>query len=206
MPDTTAGVARELPRIRSERDWYGYLTLENFQAIADRIRRLLEDRTYTWVACNEGLGNYRPEVRTGQRASKVEASLLAPDHGHLKVCDSYGVWGMSTSLPTMGDAYALRSHDAAANRGAYLVFESNRFGQQLAIEHFAPAGYRLYWTVAVEPRDDWRELQEHLETGAADAITRADIAHGVDAARELRARAVTLNEVRKQMDAIEANR
>lgn len=147
----------ELRAIGSDRDWHGYLTIENFEAVAGRIRRLLEGRSWTWVACNEGLRGYFPEVRTGQRlrGSAVTAKLLAPGHGHITVVDSYGVWGLSAHLPDQAAARAL-SYDEACAAGAHLSFERAMGSRpdRLEIEHFAPAGARLYWVAAVEPAQD----------------------------------------------------
>lgn len=61
----TATESREVQRIRSGRDWSGYLTLENFDAVAGRLREMLEGKRYTWVSCNEGLRDFFPEVRPG---------------------------------------------------------------------------------------------------------------------------------------------
>lgn len=164
-PDDPQEVALspDLRRLADWRDWSGWLTLENFEAVADRIRRLLDGRTYTWVASNEGQRAYFPEVRTGQRlchdharsGNAVMAKLLAPDHGHLTVVDSYGVWGLSTSIPDQSAAHKL-GFDAACKAGAHLTFHRAMGSRpdRLEIEHFAPVGARLYWVAAIEPRDD----------------------------------------------------
>jgi hypothetical protein len=143
----------DLRRLKGDRDWSGYLTLDNFEAVADRLRKLLDGHPYTWVACNEGFG-YRPEVRPGLLMEKVAATLLAPDHGHITVADTYGVWGLSAHWPTRADAYAAGSYDEAIKRGAHVAFKSDRYGEQFSAEHFAPTGSRLYWTVAVEHRGE----------------------------------------------------
>lgn len=155
MTETTPAVRnREIQRIASGRDWSGYLTLENFEAVAARLRTMLDGRPYTWVACNEGFG-YRPEVRPGLRMDKVEANLLAPDHGHLMVRDSYGVWGLSTSWPTRTAVYESGvTCDEAVKRGPHVGFKSDRYGEQFSAEHFALIGARLFWTVAAGHRDE----------------------------------------------------
>jgi len=133
---------REIQRIRDGLGWSGLLTLANYEAVADRLRMMLSGRSYTWVACNEGIGNYRPEVRSGMRVEKVTAELLSADHGHITVLDTYGVWGLSACWRDQSDPN---------RRGVFVAFEHGRYGEVFRAEHYAPAGYRLYWAAAVEP-------------------------------------------------------
>lgn len=138
----------DLKRLASDRKWFGYLTLENLDAAADRIRQMLGNgQRYTWVAVNEGLG-YRPEVRTGQVAESVEAYRLEANghaHGGVKVVDTYGIWAAHTNVADQAEAAARGGADEAL---AYLVISHNK----IEIEHFAPAGYHLRWVVALEGR------------------------------------------------------
>jgi hypothetical protein len=82
--------------------WFGMLTVENIEQVADLLRQLLVGKTYTFVTVNE-LFRYKPEVRTSQRlkpngdaitATKDETGRFAS----FSVSDSYGVWGCSTNL------------------------------------------------------------------------------------------------------------
>lgn len=136
----------DLKCLASGRAFHGYLTLENLDAVADRIRDLIGDgQHYTWVACNEGLGDYRPEVRTGQVAKTIEADRRDSDgklYGSITVNDTYGVWGIHTAVP-----------DQAASPGSEVGFDLAYLRitrGQIQIEHRAPAGHRLYWVAAVE--------------------------------------------------------
>lgn len=159
----------EAERIASGRDWFGYLTLENFDAIAARVRALLEGRRYTWVSCNEGLRDFFPEVRTGQEMEKLvihDRSDLGDGvtMAHFTVCDTYGVWGLDTTVADQRAAEQKRkaawdsANEAgrrrrAENRGlTYVHFTRGRYDQgRIEIQHHNGYGDRLYWVIAVEP-------------------------------------------------------
>jgi hypothetical protein len=152
-----------------DRPWHGYLTLENFDAVAERIKAMLTGVRYTWVACNSGLRDYFPEVRTGQQMDKLTLSGRKTyedgPHAHLSVCDSYGVWGLSTSIADDKAAYRRRDEAWAAageearasgtwedKRLTWVKIDRGRYDAgRIEITHYAPAGYRLYWVIAVEP-------------------------------------------------------
>jgi len=122
--------------------WYGELTVENLEAIAQRLRSMLTGRRYTWVAVNEYYGPLpRPEVRTGQqiepgKSQNGEAVYIhyGEDRtwGMIGINDTYGCWSIST--------------DDRPEKRPYLVFEYNK----LTIEHYAPGGNKLIWVIASE--------------------------------------------------------
>ena len=132
----------EIERLKSGREWFGFLTLQNVDAVAGRIRSMIGDgQPYTWVACNEGLGNYRPEVRTSQVAAKIRTHH-DDEHASVVVVDTYGVWSINTRLSDQ-DAGVQREPDFSA---PYLKITRS----QIQIEHKAPVGARLLWTIAVQ--------------------------------------------------------
>jgi hypothetical protein len=156
-----------------DRQWFGHLTLENFDAVAERITAMLTGARFTWVACNSGLGDYFPEVRTGQRMEKLTVHDRktyedGSTHAHLTVCDTYGVWGLSTSVPDGKAAYERRERAWKAagederrtgewedKRLTQVKIERGRYDAgRIEITHFAPAGHRLYWVIAVEPEPE----------------------------------------------------
>lgn len=164
----------DLRRLKSGRDWYGYLTLENFDAVTERIREMLTGHRYTWVSCHEGLRDFFPEVRTGQRLSQDLVVNREPledgtDWAHLTVADTYGVWGLSTTVPDQATA---RERRQAAWDGAdegkrasgkweaglsmtYLHFKHGRHDEgRIEIEHRNGYGDRLYWVISVEVAED----------------------------------------------------
>lgn len=132
----------DLTRLASGREWSGYLTLENLDAVTDRIRGMIGDgQPYTWVACNEGLGDYRPEVRTSQVAKRVSVDRR-DGCGTITVLDTYGVWAIRADAAAQSETYE-RQPDFSL---AYLRITRS----QIQMEHKAPVGARLLWTVAVQ--------------------------------------------------------
>lgn len=157
MSETTGTAeSADLRRLKSGRDWYGYLTLDNFDAVVERIREMLTGHRYTWVSCHEGMRDFFPEVRTGQRLSQdlvVNRERLEDgrDWAHLTVGDTYGVWGLSTTVPDQATA-CQRGEDKSMTR---LHFKHGRYDQgRIEIEHHNAYGDRLYWVVSVEVAED----------------------------------------------------
>ena len=126
-------------------NWYGMLTVENIEKVAETLRQLLKEKKYTFVACNEGM-DFKPEVRTGQQlkpSTKGDPINVYFDEeskrfASFNVCDSYGVWSCSTSLHT--DDY---DHEF---KNPYIVFEWNK----VTITHRAGSGSKIYWVCAIE--------------------------------------------------------
>jgi hypothetical protein len=159
----------DLRRLKSGRDWHGYLTLENYEAVAQRLRELLAGHRYTFVAVNSG-SDYRPEVRTGMELRSYGIrSHLNDDRtfASIGVADTYGSWGLHAF--EVADQKAAHERRNAAWAKAS---EDDRRGWQwqdkrlthahikhdrLEVEFFAIAGFRVYWTAVVEPE---REVGE----------------------------------------------
>lgn len=150
----------DIKRLESDRDWYGYLTLDNCDAVAGRIRSMLAGQRYTWVSCNEGLRDYFPEVRTGQRLRddvRIDRDTLdgGTEWAHISAGDTYGVWGLGTTVPDQKTAHRWAADDKKRKRLTCLHITRGRHdGGRIEIEHYAPVGARLYWVIAVEPRQD----------------------------------------------------
>lgn len=214
MTETTGQT--ELPaylkRLTTEAEWWGCLTLENLDLVAERLRKLLDGRRYTFVASNEGLRQYFPEVRTGLalRDRGVTASRSTMDDGsilgHLNVSDSYGSWGMFTTVPDVTAAHAL-SYDEQRKQGTYLHI---KYGK-VEIEHFAPVGARLYWVATLEPPCDADVLDTGISTNRVyRAAARAqqcahDAATAIYNCRESDARTL-LAEAMENLDQVEARK
>ena len=103
-----------------------------------------KEKRYTFVACNEFF-DFKPEVRTGQELKEdnpvsywIDENNNPPLHAGFNVNDSYGVWGLSTSQKE-------NKYDNEFN-APYVVFDYN----QIKITLRAPAGHKIYWTVALE--------------------------------------------------------
>ena len=145
---------RDAQALRKDREWFGYLTTANYQAVTERIDRMLRGKKYTWVAslspalAGKKAYHHRPEVRTGQRFESIKGKLLTGDHapiGHITVSDSYGVWGIDSTFASQADAHA-----GKPERRTYLHFQRDRWGDRLEIEHYAISGNHLWWVVSVE--------------------------------------------------------
>lgn len=115
------------------------LTVDNIDAVADLIRRTLEDKTYTFVAVNEGR-NYEPDVDTGRTLRKdgVDVARYESGGASIFVHDSWGVLPISAGV---SDDY-----DPDVRRGAYVVVTL----RQVSIKHRAPIGHLLYWSFTLE--------------------------------------------------------
>ena len=147
---------RDARQLGLDRDWFGYLTTANYQAVTDGIRRLIAGKRYTWVAslspalAGERAYHHRPEVRTGMEADSIKGELRSAEGvtrpwAHIWIHDSYGVWGISSTHASQAEARA-----ASPESRTYLHFKRDRYGAVLEIEHYAASGNHLWWVIAVE--------------------------------------------------------
>ncbi len=139
-----------LSRIRDyDRRWFGVMTTWNAEEIANRLRVLLSGKLFTFVTVNGNMNEtLPPEVRTSQTMTSVQFSMLAPDHAHVVVNDSYGVWGLSS---TTEDCFNVGDY-----KNPYFIFERD----SVAIVHRSMAGGLLRWVATVEYPERLTELQE----------------------------------------------
>lgn len=149
MTETQTPTAEEsrTARRESRRTWYGYLSDETVEHIAERIRNLLTGRRYTFVSLNTTQTRTMPEVRTGQRMTPekhvrreavsvhrigepLDYAGAEPDKAWescgLSVADTYGVWGMHASHATEADAYKDSADPEKAHRATYVTIEGGR--------------------------------------------------------------------------------
>ena len=134
--------------------WYGTMTVQNVQEVADLILEVLDGKRYSFASFNEFVK--RLDVRTGQRlnhdgaasgcavATYFDKETDPPAFGGFHVGDTYGNWGTSTNARADGYFYD-PEHNAP-----YIVIEHN----QVKITRRAPAGQMLYWVAAVEHEDE----------------------------------------------------
>jgi hypothetical protein len=142
----TVSMKDKLLDTRSE--WWGHLTLENIEPVFERMKKVLTEKRYTWVAVNELYGTLpRPEVRTSQQLEPGKSTSgqgiylhygEEKDWAMIGVNDTYGSWSIST--------------DRRPEKRPYLYFQHDK----ITIEHYAPGGNKLIWVVAVE-----RDQQEY---------------------------------------------
>lgn len=138
-----------------DRNWFGTQTIENTPLIAKRLEHMLAGKKYTFASTNDG---FQPdsrigfEVRPDQKLKNgtsgtplstwVDEEQDPPRFAGFNFCDTYGVWGISTSA--VNDKY---DHTFKA---PYWVFEYN----QARVTHRAPAGHLLVWVIAVQGDDN----------------------------------------------------
>ena len=137
---------------RHERSqWYDTLTQANVVQFADRLKRLLGGKEFTFIAVNEAFGT-DAKIRVRQilegrsivpnswnthpdgspeniGVTATSDSPTIPDWCHVLVCDSYGVWSMSN--------------------GARFCFspETRYEPERVTITFKAGAGNEITWTV-----------------------------------------------------------
>ena len=156
---TTETENADLRRLTSERDWDGYLTLENFGAVVNRLRAMLAGQRYTWVSCNEGQRDFFPEVRTGQRLTEdIHISRSVLDDGrhmaHLTAVDHAYVWGLDTTIADQRAARELAGNDKKRQKLTRLHFGHGHYDEgRLEVEQYNGYGNRLYWVIAVESEE-----------------------------------------------------
>lgn len=125
--------------------FYGTLTTENIEEVANAILDKLTGKTYTFVSSNEYIGAYKPEVKTNQRLQNGNnGSPLSVWHSKdgrragFNVCDTYGVWGLSTSQTE-------NRYDSRFN-APYINMERNT----IEMTHRAGSGALLYWVIEIQ--------------------------------------------------------
>ena len=146
---------KQLNRLREGYTWYGVMTIWNAEAIADRLRKMLEGKQYTFVSDNDFFGPERPpEVRTSQYLHghknsevagdgfNVDFSMLAKDHAHVMVCDTYGVWSFSSTTEDQNN------HEDYHQ--PYVHFDADYGVERFSVVHRALGGNLLRWVVMVE--------------------------------------------------------
>lgn len=149
--------------------WFGHLTLENADAVVERLRRMLEGKYYTFVAVNEAHSD--PDVRCSNRLTRpIRVSKSTSEDGnrpavHITMADGRYVWGLHSTSLDQRAAYAVqsaalgrpkdeRSPEVSAYKDlVFLSFSHDYSGEQLRIEHHAPAGDHLTWVVQIEDHD-----------------------------------------------------
>lgn len=138
------------PRTPSQAHWEGWLTLDNLEAVADRIRAMLAGQRYTFVAVN-GLFGDCPEVRTGNALVGGVRVSRHDGFGGVTWSDSRYVTGLHTFVQTQDEARHLAEDDEKRKRLTRVTLDpSFRDPGTLLTEQWTGAGHRLYWVVAVE--------------------------------------------------------
>jgi len=128
----------------SRTEWYGTLSVKNIEKVADMIYAVLKGRKYSFVDVYE-YRRYKPETRLNQRlengSNGSPLSIYFDDENRyagFNFCDTYGVWGCSTSNQD-------GQYDPEFN-SPYIVIENNK----ITITQRTPEGRMCYWQMAVD--------------------------------------------------------
>lgn len=128
----------------NKNNWYGTLTIDNIQEVADAILEKLSGKTYAFVSAYE-YRRYEPETRLNQRLHNgTNGSPLSVyygengDYAGFNFCDTYGVWGCSTNTNQ-------KNWDSSYNN-PYIVFDYD----QITITQRTPAGKLAYWQITID--------------------------------------------------------
>lgn len=84
-------------------NWFGVLTIENLKDVAQVAFKMLESKKYTFASCIESLDHMdvRPDqsLENGTNGSPLSVwhDEIGDKYGGFNFCDTYGVWGLSTS-------------------------------------------------------------------------------------------------------------
>ncbi|HBI38182.1 MAG TPA: hypothetical protein DDY71_11105 [Spirochaetia bacterium] len=132
----------------NNKNWFGTLTINNIELIANNILEILSGKKYIFVDVYEYL-EYKPHTRINQKlengSSGSPLSVYYDEHkkyAGFNFCDTYGIWGCSTS--TQEDRYD------PSFTNPYIVIEWN----QITVKQKTPAGMMCYWQITVVEEDD----------------------------------------------------
>jgi hypothetical protein len=124
--------------------FYGTLSIENAEKISNKILSVLKDKKYIFVTVYEYRG-YEPETRVNQELHNGNNGTLLnfwygenKEYAGFYFCDSYGIWGCSTSSKD-------GQYDSEFN-SPYIVINPN----QITITQRTPAGMMCYWQITIQ--------------------------------------------------------
>lgn len=140
--------------------FYGSMTIENAEEIGLMIYEKLKGKQYTFASHNSGFSEQSPlflDVRVNQSLSDHPGNpsfhFWMGENGEyagFNFNDSYGVWGISTSVNNPNIRVNQDSHmkyyfDPDYN-APYVVIDF----MDIRIVHRAPAGHILVWVISLE--------------------------------------------------------
>lgn len=146
--ETDTPQSRELRRLASGQDWYGYLTRANLDAVAERLRQLLcGGRPMVSVYSNEDFWVYRPPEVRSRSTLTVKVTQPRSGAGGPYITIEHGGWisWLGSEVADQAMARALRDQD----RPPYLHFLQDR----VEITDHAPAGNKFFHVFAVQESD-----------------------------------------------------
>ena len=149
--------------------WHGMLCAETCDEIGQRMAEVLHDRYFTVVTCNsydENSDRFTGiDVTTSQRLREPVRRY------HDETIPASLSW--TTPRWSMGVHTSARTQQEGREGGPHKFVHFTFERDQVVIDHYAPAGYRLRWIFTVELHDDdrgpLRELADWHDTKAEKA-------------------------------------
>lgn len=142
--------------------WEGFLTRENADAVAKRIKSMIcNGQAYTFVEVEE-FHQYRPEVQTGVKAHRVEVHSgvypSGPEYCELILHDMRGMSFLaSTAVADRREATMVSyggTEDSEKSHAYRSLSKIKIEEDQIRIEQYNPAGQRMYWVIALEGKHE----------------------------------------------------
>lgn len=128
--------------------WHGMLCAETRDEIAERMQDVLADHYFTVVECNsfseESERFTAVDVRPSQWLDSPIRSYADPQIPGISWTTPSWSMGVHSTATTQPEAREGRPH-----KYVHFTFERD----EIVIDHYAPAGYRLRWIFAVERHD-----------------------------------------------------
>lgn len=133
--------------------FYGTVTIDNIEKIAQMIDEKLTGKKYVFTSWNEGMSEQASlHVQPNQELKdSIKGNYYSlwydnendyPEYAGFNFSDTYGVWGLSTSKHSSDLKFGW---DSSYN-APYIVFDYN----EIKIIHRAPAGHILVWVISIQ--------------------------------------------------------
>jgi hypothetical protein len=129
-----------------EHNWSGVLTVHNISQVVKLLRDRLTGKRFTFITAMD-TNEYRPSARTDQalKPSVTGDPFVLWSRGSkdsesagFNVCDTYGVWGLSTSAQE-------------GNRNEPFVHPHITFDHYTITMSFrSMSGNKIYWVIAIQ--------------------------------------------------------
>lgn len=151
----TTPTTSTLPQIRRS-SWQGMLCGETCAEIVERMQVVLGDRYFTIVQCNSYDANSdrftSVDVTTSQRL-KEPVRRFHDTNIPASVSWTTDRWSMGVHT---GAGTQQEGRDGGPHRYVHFTFERD----QITIDHYAPARYRLRWILTVEHHGELNPLRD----------------------------------------------
>lgn len=121
--------------------YWGELTIENVERVAERLTNLLAGKLYTFVSSHE-IRQFQPEIRINQRLEGGRDNIhirWSSQNSRLRITigDTYGLWWIENNF-----------------KPATFEFKNDYEGDQVWFTWYTEAGLRSHYNIMVEGPDE----------------------------------------------------